>query len=327
MDTDIFWKHKKVLVTGGTGFIGSHLVEKLLDAGAQVRVLDRMSSGKIRHIGYLENSVEFIKGDCSNSDDAVRACKGIDVVMNLAAKVGGIEYNMSHQADMLAENMAISSTMIASAQKAGVDRYLVVSSACVYPHDAKIPTPESEGMRSEPEPTNSGYGWAKRFSEIEGQLYSKQYGMKVAIARPYNAYGPRDDFNPATSHVIPALIRRVMSNEDPVIVWGSGKQSRAFLYVEDFAKGLMLMIEKYTNADPVNIGSDEEVTIKDLIEMIVSLSGKKKTIMYDTSKPDGSPRRNSDNTKAQVCTGFSASTPLRVGLQKTIEWYNASFHI
>lgn len=324
---DIFWKNKKVLVTGGTGFIGSHLVEKLVDSGSQVRVLDRMSSGKIRHISHLEKSVEFLKGDCSNIDDALKACAGMDVVMNLAAKVGGIEYNMTHQADMLRENIEISSTMIQAAQKKNVERYLVISSACVYPHDAMIPTPESEGMRTEPEPTNSGYGWAKRFAEIEGQLYAKQYGMKIGIVRPYNAYGPRDDFNPATSHVIPALIRRVMSDENPVVVWGSGKQSRAFLYVEDFARGLMMAIEKYPTPDPINIGTSEETTIQDLIEIIVKICKNNKKIVFDTSKPDGSPRRNSDNTKAHNHTGFAASTPLEIGLQKTIEWYKTSLHI
>ncbi len=321
---EAFWKHKKVLVTGGTGFIGSHLVEQLVSQSAIVRVFDRMSSGKIRFIEHLQGTVDFIKGDCSNPEDALKACTGMDVVMNLAAKVGGIEYNMSHQADMFAENIAISSNMIASAQKAGVDRFLVVSSACVYPHDAMIPTPETEGMRSEPEPTNSGYGWAKRFAEIEGQLYAKQYDMKIGIVRPYNAYGPRDDFNPATSHVIPALIRRVMSEENPVVVWGSGKQSRAFLYVEDFARGLMQAIEKYPIADPINIGTNEETTIKDLIELIVKISGKNKKIIFDTTKPDGSPRRNSDNIKAKEKTEFVATTGLSKGLEKTIEWYKAN---
>ncbi|HLD25138.1 MAG TPA: NAD-dependent epimerase/dehydratase family protein [Patescibacteria group bacterium] len=316
-----FWKHRNVLVTGGTGFIGSHVVEKLVALDARVRVLDRMRGGDIKNIGYLKDKVRFLPGDCARFEDAERACNGQDVVINLAARVGGIEYNRTHQATMLADNLAIAETMIEAARQSGVERFLVVSSACIYPSDAVIPTPESEGFRGEPEPTNGGYGWAKRIAEKLGDYYAQQYGMKVGIVRPYNAYGPRDHFDPAKSHVIPALIKRVVDGENPLVVWGSGKQTRAFLYVEDFAEGLIQAIEKYPVADPVNLGTNEEVTIKDLIEMIVRISGTSPKIVFDTSKPDGSPRRNSDNTKAAEKIGFRAKTPLRDGLKKTIEWY------
>ena len=158
-------------------------------------------------------------------------------------------------------------------------------------------------------------------AEKLGMYYSEQYGMKVGIVRPYNAYGPRDHFDAEKSHVIPALIKRVFDGENPLRVWGSGNQTRAFLYVEDFAVGLISAIEKYPVADPVNIGTDEEVSIKKLIEMIVVISGKKNAIEFDTTKPDGSPRRNSDNTKAVEKIGFVAKTKLEEGLKKTIEWY------
>ncbi len=319
--TNTFWKNKKVLVTGGTGFIGSHLVELLLKHESRVRVLDRMTDGKIKNISHLKDKVEFLRGDCADLQSARAACAGMEVVMNLAAKVGGIEYNIAHQADMFRDNMMISSTMIEAARLADVERYLVVSSACVYPHDAQIPTPESEGVRGEPEPTNSGYGWAKRYAELEGLLYAKQYGMKVGIVRPYNAYGPRDDFDPTTSHVIPALIRRVLSGENPVCVWGSGKQTRAFLYVEDFAEGLLHVIEKYPEAVPVNLGTDEEISLKDLVNMIIRISGNNIVPKFDTSKPDGSPRRNSDNSLAKSKIQFVAKTSLEDGIAKTLEWY------
>lgn len=316
-----YWKQKKVLVTGGTGFIGSHLVEKLISLGANVTVLDNLMSGKIKNIEYLKDVVTFIKGNCADPIDAYKACKNQEVVMNLAARVGGIEYNRTHQGTMLHDNLTIATTMIEAARKAGVERFLVVSSACVYPHDAMVPTPESEGFRGEPEETNGGYGWAKRMAEKLGIYYAQEFGMKVAIARPYNAYGPRDHFSPLSSHVIPALIKRVFDGEDPVLVWGSGKQTRAFLYVEDFAEGLMAITERYAVGHPVNIGTDEEISIGDLVKLIIRLSGKKVSVRFDRSKPDGSPRRNSDNTKAKKETGFVAQTPLAEGLTKTIEWY------
>lgn len=316
-----FWTGKKVLVTGGTGFIGSHVVEKLVANNAEVTVLDRIRNGAIKNIAHLKDSVRFISGDCADSATAQAACKGQNIVMNLAAKVGGIAYNRTHQATMLSDNLAIASAMLEAARITSVERFLVVSSACIYPSDARIPTPESEGFRSEPEPTNGGYGWAKRMAEKLGMYYAEQYGMKVGIVRPYNAYGPRDHFDPEKSHVIPALIKRVLDGENPLVVWGSGNQTRAFLYVEDFAEGLISAIEKYPVADPVNIGSDEEVSVRKLVEMIVSASGKDTKIVFDTSKPDGSPRRNSDNSKAEKVIGFRAKTSLLEGLNKTIEWY------
>lgn len=316
-----FWKNTTVLVTGGTGFIGSHVVEQLVSLGAKVSVFDRMRNGNIKNIAYLKDKVQFISGNCTSEQDALAACNSQQVIMNLAASVGGIQYNSTHQASMLVDNIKIASVMIEAARLANVERFLVVSSACIYPATVKIPTAETEGFLMEPEPTNGGYGWAKRIAEKLGMYYSQQYGIKVGIVRPYNAYGPRDHFDIEKSHVIPALIKRVMDGENPLRVWGSGKQTRAFLYVEDFAQGLISAIEKYPVPDPVNIGTDEEVSIKTLIEMIVLLSGKSTNIEFDTSKPDGSPRRNSDNTKAIEKIGFHASTPLKAGLKKTIDWY------
>lgn len=321
-----YWKDKKVLVTGGTGFVGSYVVEKLVGLGARVRVLD-LSHGKIKNIQNLKDTVEFIRGNCADFQDALHACESQEVVLNLAARVGGIEYNRTHQATMLRDNAAISLSMIEAAHKANVERFLVVSSACVYPHDAKVPTPETEGMRGEPEETNGGYGWAKRMAETLGKYYTHEFSMKIGIVRPYNAYGPRDHFDPNSSHVIPALIKRVMEGENPVTVWGSGKQTRAFLYVEDFADGIIAAIEKYPVPDPVNLGTDEEVTISDLVNLIIRISGKKTTVKFDMTKPDGSPRRNSDNTKAKEKIGFVAITPLAEGLKKTIDWYRDTIDV
>ena len=266
-----FFQSKKVLVTGGTGFIGSHVVEKLVARGANVRVLDRIMDGQIKNINHLTGKVEFIQGNCASPDIARKACAKQDVVMNLAAHVGGIDFNRHHQGTMLKDNLEIATTMIEAARVEKVERFLVISSACVYPHDVKVPTIESEGMKGEPEPTNGGYGWAKRMAELLGIYYAQEFGMKVGIVRPYNAYGPRDHFDPESSHVIPALIKRIMDGENPIVVWGSGKQSRAFLYVDDFAEGLIQAIEKYPVPDPVNIGTDEEISIGNLVKKILQI--------------------------------------------------------
>lgn len=316
-----FWRGKKVLVTGGAGFIGSHLVEKLVQREAIVTVLDNLQSGRKKNLESVKNRIKFVKGNIQNIARARKACRNQDIVMNLAAKIGGIEYNRTHQGTTLYQNLITSSTMIEAARLEGVKRFLVVSSACVYPRTCSIPTPELEGFLDEPEPAEGGYGWAKRMSELLGKYYAEEFGMKVSIVRPYNCYGPRDHFDSEKSHVIPALIKRVFDGENPVIVWGSGKQTRAFLYVEDLVEGMILAVEKYPVPDPINLGTDEEISIKELIGKIIKISGVKTRIVFDTSKPDGSPRRNSDNRKAQEKIGFKAKISLDNGLLKIITWY------
>lgn len=314
-----FWKSKKVLVTGGAGFIGSYVVELLIDKGADVTVTTK--SGGIKNIENLGERVKVIKSDLTSFKDCVKATRGQEVVLNLASKVAGIQFNIDHPATMFGDNITIAKNMMEASFQNHVERFLVTSSACVYARECTIPTPEDEGFLGDPEPTNLGYGWAKRVAELLGRFYSQEFGMKIAIARPYNAYGPRDNFDPAISHVIPGIIKRVFDSENPLVVWGSGKQTRSFLYAEDFARGLLEVTEKYAVADPVNIGTDEEVTIGELAKMIVDISGKKVDIKFDTTKPDGQPRRNCDTKKALEKVGFKAKTNLRYGLERTIEWY------
>lgn len=320
-----FWKDKKVLVTGGAGFIGSHLVEKLVNNQAKVTILDNLSNGKEKNLRSVIDKIKILKGDVSDLKTARGACRNQDAVMNLAAKVAGIEYNRTHQATMLSKNLPIAMNMIEAARLQKVQRFLVVSSACVYPRSCSIPTPETEGFLDQPEPTNGGYGWAKRMAEILGKYYSQEFGMKVAIVRPYNCYGPRDHFDPQTSHVIPALIKRVFDGENPLRVWGSGKQTRAFLYVKDLVKGMMLAVEKSTSPSPINLGTNEEVAIAKLVKIIVNISGIKTRIVFDTTKPDGSPRRNSNNSKSLKLLGFKPGFSLEQGLEKTIKWYRNEF--
>lgn len=198
---------------------------------------------------------------------------------------------------------------------------MVVSTACIYPHDARVPTPEQEGDRGFPEPTNEGYGWAKRMAENLGRYYDAETDMSVAICRPFNMYGPRDHWDEATSHVIPALIKRVMDGEDPVVIWGSGNQTRAFLHARDGAMGMKLIIEKATTPDPINIGHDDEVSIRRLAEMILEATGKRAELVFDTTKPDGYPRRSADVTLLREVTGWTPEVGLEEGLKEMVAEY------
>jgi GDP-L-fucose synthase len=318
-----YWDRKKVLVTGGGGFIGSHVVERLLEAGRGVRVTvaDRPSPTKRRNLAAVWKDVRFVRAELSDPKAAERLCRGQDVVLNLAASVGGVGWNSAHPASLFRDNIAIGVNVLEGARRAGVGRFLVVSSACVYPRDCAIPTPETEGFRDEPEITNAGYGWAKRMAEYAGRAYASEYGMQVAIARPYNAYGPRDHFDPARSHVIAALVKRICDGENPVKVWGDGTTTRSFLYVDDFARGLLEVAEKYPKADPLNIGADDEISVRGLAELIARLSGSGAKLVFDPTKPSGQPRRRCAVEKARKAIGFSARVALPEGLAKTIAWY------
>ena len=283
-----FYKDKNVLVTGGNGFVGSFVVERLLKEGANVSVVSRTQK---KFLSHVENDVKFVKGDLLNRDDALKACKDQDFVFHLASRVAGIGYNIEHSGTMMTENSIMSLNMLDAARKSSVERYQYISSTCVYPREASIPTPESEGMLGDPEPSNLGYGWAKRVGELQAKMHAKEFGMKVSIIRPMNAYGPRDDFDPETSHVIPALIRKIINAKTEVSIWGSGNQTRAFVYVDDVARGMLMTLEKLTIPDPINIGTNEEIKIKDLVSTIVDITERDDLqIKYDTTKPEGQLR-------------------------------------
>lgn len=321
-DTEIdmaFWEGKKVVVTGGIGFIGGHLVEALVSSGAKVTAVS--ANGSAANFAAVKKKIKLVKGNLFDLNFCKTATKNADIVMNLAAKVGGVAYNIEHHASMLRDNVLLGMNVLEAARKNNVERFLAVSSACVYSKNCSIPTPETEGFAGMPEETNFGYGWGKRISELAAIAYAKEYGMSVAIVRPYNTYGPWDHFGGKRSHVIPALIARIFSGENPLNVWGSGEQSRSFIYVKDVVEGMMLATEKYCIADPLNLGTNEEVKIKTLIQMICEISGKSPKIVFDTSKPSGQPRRNCDISKAKEKIGFIAKTSLAHGLRETIEWY------
>ncbi len=320
-----FWQNKKVLVTGGAGFIGSHLVEELVKRGSGVRVADYLNSNSSKNLKKVKSKIDFIEKDLRDLKNCLAVSKDQEIVLNLAAKVGGIEFNRKHPGTSLRDNIIIGFNMLEAARLNEVERFLVVSSACVYPRYCTIPTPEEEGFKDTPEPTNAGYGWAKRMLEVQAQAYSQEFGIKVAIIRPYNTYGPRDCFDFERSHVIPALIKRIFDGEDPLNVWGDGEQSRAFLHVEDLVKGMLKAIERYPVCEPLNLGTAEEIKIKDLVKLIVRLSGKNPKILFDTSKPSGQPRRNCATVKAKEKIGFEAKINIEEGIKRTIEWYKDEF--
>ncbi|MFA5140275.1 MAG: NAD-dependent epimerase/dehydratase family protein [Elusimicrobiota bacterium] len=322
-----FWDDARVLVTGGAGFIGSHVVDELLrrGKGLRVAVADDLSRGSLDNLRGSLDRVHLEKTDLSVPEECRRVCDGQDLVLHLAAKVGGVGYNAAHPATMFRENVRLDSNIIEAASLSRVKRLLVVSSACVYRHHCTIPTPESEGFLDWPEGTNEGYGWAKRMAEFEAMAAGKEHGLRCAVVRPCNAYGPRDHFDEESSHVIAALIRRVTAGEDPLLVWGDGKSTRSFLYAEDFARGLLDLFERCQDADPVNLGTEEEVSIGDLASMIVRLAGSSARIVFDPSKPSGQPRRRCDIAKSRRIAGFAPRVGLEEGLRRTLAWYKESY--
>jgi len=316
-----FWKNKSVLVTGGGGFIGSHLAERLAQSEAKVAVVDDMKRGKSENLDAVKDEIEVVVADLLDEEECKSACRGRDIVMHLAAKIRGVGYNVKHHAEMFYSNALMNLNMMEAARME-CDRFLCVSTVGIYPSDCSVPTPESDGFLSEPEMSGYGYGWSKRMAEVQARCYHMEYGMKVAIVRPYNVYGPRDDFNLETAMVVPSQIRKVFDAKDKVIVWGDGEQTRSFTYVDDEVAGMMLAVEKHPLAEPFNIAAEEEIKIKDLVKMIIRLSGKNLEIEYDLTKPTGSPRRCADISKARKMLGYSPQVGLEEGVRRTIDWYS-----
>jgi GDP-L-fucose synthase len=323
-DTQTFFGGKTVAVTGGSGFIGSHVIEQLLTLNAKPIVLSRNSNPKF--LANVMDQIQLRQVDLADVKATKKSLEGASIVLSIAASVAGIEYNRNHPASIFQDNLQTFFNTIRAAQELSVERFLVTSSACVYPRFCTLPTPETEGVVGEPEPTNSGYGWAKRMEEYLSKKYSEEFGLSVSIARPYNAYGPRDNFEPSSSHVIPALIlKAVQATDGKLPVWGSGSHSRSFLYVDDFARGLLEVAARYPKADAVNIGALEEIKISELAEMICEMVGEKmgKTLVpvFDPNGITGQPRRNCDTSKAESEIGYQAKVAFREGLERTIDWF------
>ena len=320
-----WWNNKKVLVAGGAGFIGSYLVDLLVDDGAEVTVADNLSRGRLENLAHVAGQIAFHNVDLRYLHHCERVCSGQDVVMNLASPAFGVEYSMTHHGEMLTDVTRVGFNVLDAARRKRVRRFLVVSSSCVYPDDAGVPTKE-EALRGAPETVNVGYGWGKRMVELQGQYYAREYGMEVAIARPFNAYGPRDSFERGKAHVMPALIEKIVSGNDPVVVWGSGNQTRSFVHGKDFAMGLKLITEHYAVADPVNVGHDRETTIRELAQRILKITGSSSKLVFDTTKPEGAIRKSADVTKLREVThGFTPQITLDEGLEEMINYFRDIF--
>jgi GDP-L-fucose synthase len=325
-DTRAFFARRRVLVLGGSGFIGSHVVEQLLGLGARPVVVSRRVSPPF--LAAVAGQIELIEADL-NSPAATRAAfRGCGVALHLAAQVAGLEYNAAHPASIFMANLGPFFNVVHAAVAERVERLLVTSSACVYPRHCSVPTPENEGFLDVPEPTNAGYGWSKRMEEFLGAAAAAEFNLPVAIARPYNAYGPRDNFDPNSSHVIPALIRKASETQtDQFPVWGDGSHSRSFLYVDDFARGILEVAARMQVADAINIGADEEVTIRETAEIIGRLvsATRGRTIrpVFDPQGLTGQPRRRCDTRKAERLLGYRARVSLQDGLERTVRWYVA----
>ena len=305
-----FWNNKKILVTGGAGFLGSFLVEKLKEKEVSEENI-RIPRSKDTDLRIWENCVE--------------AVKDINIVIHLAARVGGIGYNQKYPGSLFYDNAIMGIQLMEAARQEEVEKFVAVGTVCAYPKFTSVPFKEENLWNGYPEETNAPYGLAKKMLLVQSQAYRQQYGFKSIFLLPVNLYGPRDNFDLESSHVIPALIRKftkaMENNKKEVVVWGTGKASREFLYVEDAARGIILATEKYNKPEPVNLGAGFEITIKDLVELIAELTGFNGEIKWDTSKPDGQPRRRLDVSKAKIEFGFKAKTDFREGLRKTIEWY------
>src|SRR5665811_566571 len=300
------------MVTGGAGFLGSALVRRLEAAGATEIFVPRSRDYDLRTMEAIDRAL---------------ADGTPDLVIHLAAVVGGIGANRENPGRFFYENAIMGIELMEQARLAGVDKFVGVGTVCSYPKFTPVPFHEDDLWKGYPEETNAPYGLAKKMLLVQGQAYRQQYGFNAIHLLPVNLYGPGDNFNPASSHVIPALIRKCLEARDRgeafIEVWGTGSASREFLYVDDAAEGIVLAAERYDDGDPVNLGVGAEITIRALVELIARLTRYKGELRWDATKPDGQPRRALDTTRARERFGFAAGTSFEDGLRRTIEWYEA----
>lgn len=305
-----FWERKRVLVTGGAGFLGSFVVEKLRDRGAKDIVVPRSKEYDLVELEAVQRLVKQTRPD---------------LIIHLAARVGGIGANRANPGKFFYDNLMMGAQLMETARQAGIEKFVAIGTICAYPKFTPIPFKEENLWAGYPEETNAPYGLAKKMLLVQSQAYRQQYGFNSIVLFPVNLYGPRDNFDLETSHVIPALIRKCVEakhkHASHIDVWGDGTPTREFLYVEDAAEGILLAAERYHDSEPVNLGSGMEISIKDLTQTIARLTGSTGDLVWDTTKPNGQPRRSLDTTRAERLFGFRATTLFEEGLRRTIDWY------
>ena len=307
-----FWDGRRVMVTGGAGFLGSAVVRQLQESGATDIFVPRTGQYDLRKMPDVDRAL---------------ATGRPDLIIHLAAVVGGIGANRENPGRFFYDNAIMGLQLMEQSRLAGVAKFVAIGTVCAYPKFTPVPFREEELWNGYPEETNAPYGLAKKMLLVQAQAYRDQYGFNGIYLLPVNLYGPGDNFNPADSHVIPALIKKCIDaserGDDFISAWGTGSASREFLYVDDAARAIVLAAERYDGREPVNLGVGSEITIRDLTELIARLTGFKGEIRWDPSKPDGQPRRALDTSRAREAFGFVAGTSFEDGLRTTIEWYRA----
>jgi len=312
-DTTNFWKDRRVCVTGGAGFLGSFIVEKLRQRGAQNIFIPTIEK------------YDLVDGD---SIDKMLVDSKPDIIIHLAAQVGGIGANRKHPAEFFYNNLMMGVQLMHKAWQRGVEKVVALGTVCAYPKFTEVPFREENLWKGYPEETNAPYGLAKKMLLVQSQAYRQQYNFNSIFLLPVNLYGPRDNFHVENAHVIPDMIRKCIEaeqkGESEIVLWGDGSPTREFLYVEDAADGILLAAERYNDSEPVNLGSGNEISIKDLSELIARLTGFSGKIVWDTTKPNGQPRRGLDVSRAEKLFGFKAKMTFEEGLRRTIEWYRTN---
>lgn len=311
-----FWENKRVIVTGGAGFLGSFVVEKLKQRHVAEIIVPRIEQYDLTHQEDIQRLL----------DDSLDAGSNLEtIVIHLAALAGGIGANRARPAEFFYLNLMMGVQLIHEAWKRQIEKFVAIGTICAYPKFTPVPFKEENLWDGYPEETNAPYGLAKKMLLVQAQAYREQYGFNAIYLLPVNLYGPRDNFDLETSHVIPALIRKCIEaqarGDQQVSLWGDGSPTREFLYVEDAAEGILLAAERYNGSEPVNLGAGNEIAIKDLAELVAKLTGFKGQLAWDSSKPNGQPRRGLDVSRAEEFFGFRAKMPFEQGLQRTIAWY------
>jgi GDP-L-fucose synthase len=309
-ESNSFWSSRRICVTGGAGFLGSYVLEKLQSRGAKDIFVPRIEDYNLVQLDDIKRMLEESQPD---------------IILHLAANVGGIGANQAHPAEFFYDNLMMGVQLMHQAYLAEVDKFVAIGTVCAYPKFTPVPFQEEDLWNGFPEETNAPYGLAKKMLLVQSQAYRQQYGFNSIFLIPVNLYGPRDNFDPKSSHVIPALIRKGFEakqrGDDHITVWGDGSPTREFLYAEDAAEGILLAAERYDSSDPVNLGSGEEISIIDLARRIMDLTGFEGELKWDTSRPNGQPRRALDVSRARQAFGFETRVKLQEGLRRTVEWY------
>ena len=317
---------QRVVVGGGCGLLGSYLVPLIVGAGARVTVVDNLDGSDRSALDPVRGDITFVEGDLRDRRTCESALAGCELFVNLAATASGIGFSRTHNGQMLIDNVLCSLVPLQVAQRSGVRHVVTVSSSCVYPDDAPVPTPELGVFTGDPEHVNEGYGWAKRVQELASRYLAEEQGVRATILRPFNLYGGNYPWRSAErGHVIPSLVKRVLDGEDPLVVWGSGEQRRNFLHASDAAEVIWRIVASGAEG-PVNIGYEDDTRIADLVALICDVTGRQPAVIFDTNRPDGHMRKAADSTLLRSLTdGYVPRVSLRAGIEEMVRWYHERF--